>query len=131
MCRGIRMQGRTPWRCCWRWWAACWLGWCRWRRGCVPVRGQWFGTGGPGVVAVRGLARSMHSNFGFVPQNVMIAGCELHMAGYTDERMPQMQRRMLDAVAAIPGVTSVGYIDHLPLGLGGGDSNVFTDNTTD
>jgi ABC-type antimicrobial peptide transport system permease subunit len=34
-------------------------------------------------------------------------------------------------VAAIPGVESVGYIDHLPLGLGGGDSSVFTDSTTD
>jgi hypothetical protein len=37
------------------------------------------------------------------------------MAGYTDERIPQMQRRMLDAAAAIPGVTAVGYTDHLPL----------------
>ena len=83
------------------------------------------------LVAVRGLARSMHSNFGFVPQNVMLAGTELHMSGYTDERMPQMQRRMLDAAAAIPGVTAVGYVDHLPLGLGGGDSFVYTDSTTD
>jgi hypothetical protein len=39
------------------------------------------------LVAVRGLARSMHSNFGFVPQNVVLAGTELHMSGYTDERM--------------------------------------------
>lgn len=83
------------------------------------------------LVAVRGLARSMHSNFGFVPQNVMIVGAELHMAGYTDDRMPQMQRRMLEAIAAIPGVTAVGYTDHLPLGLGGGDSYVYTDSTTD
>jgi predicted permease len=83
------------------------------------------------LVAVRGLARSMHSNFGFVPQNVMIVGSELHMAGYTDERITQMQLRMLDAVAAIPGVTSVGYSDHLPLGIGGGDSFVYTDATTD
>src|SRR5271168_4426985 len=29
------------------------------------------------LVAVRGLARSMHGNFGFVPQNVMIVGTEL------------------------------------------------------
>jgi predicted permease len=83
------------------------------------------------LVAVRGLARSLHSNFGFVPQNVMIVGSELHMAGYTDEQMPQMQRRMLDAVASIPGVTAVGYSDHLPLGVGGGDSFVYTDATTD
>jgi predicted permease len=73
----------------------------------------------------------MHGNFGFVPQNVMLAGTELHMSGYTDERMAQMQRRMLDAAAAIPGVTAVGYVDHLPLGLSGGDSYVFSDSTTD
>ena len=40
--------------------------------------------------------------------------CDLHMAGYTDDRVPQMQRRMLDAVAAIPGVTAVGYIEQPP-----------------
>ena len=61
----------------------------------------------------------------------MLAETDLHMAGYTDERMPQMQRRMLDAAAAIPGVTAVGYVDHMPLGLGGGDSYVYTDSTTD
>jgi predicted permease len=83
------------------------------------------------LVAVRGLARSMHSNFGFDPQNVLLMNTELHMAGYTDERMPQMQQRMLDAAAAIPGVTAVGYADHLALSLGGGDSYVYTDSTTD
>ena len=83
------------------------------------------------LVAVRGLARSMHSNFGFVPQNVMLGETELHMSGYTDERVQPMQRRMLDAAAAIPGATAVGYVDHLPLGLAGGDSYVYTDSTTD
>ncbi len=83
------------------------------------------------LVAVRGLTRSLHSNFGFVPQDVMLAGAELHMAGYTDERMPQMQRRMLDAAKAIPGVTAVGYVNQLPLGLGSSDSYVYTDSTTD
>ena len=83
------------------------------------------------LVAVRGLARSMHSNFGFVPQNVVLAGTELHMSGYTDERELQMQRRMLEAAASIPGATAVGYVDHLPLGLEGGDSGVYADSTTD
>jgi predicted permease len=83
------------------------------------------------LVAVRGLARSMHSNFGFVPQNVMLAQSDLQMGGYTDERQPQMQQRMLDAAATIPGVTSVGYTSELPLSLGGGDSYVYTDTTTD
>jgi predicted permease len=83
------------------------------------------------LVAVRGLARSMHSSFGFVPQNVVLAGTELHMSGYADERELQMQRRMLEAAAAIPGATAVGYVDHLPLGLEGGDSGVYADSATD
>jgi predicted permease len=83
------------------------------------------------LVAVRGLARSMHSSFGFVPQNVMLVESDLRMAGYTEERVPQMQRRMLDAAVAIPGVTAVGYTSNLPLSLGGGDSYVYTDSTTD
>ena len=83
------------------------------------------------LVAVRGLTRSLHSNFGFVPQDVMLVGTELHMAGYTEERMTQMQRSMLNGAAAIPGVTAAGYADHLPLSLSGGDSYVYSDATTD
>jgi predicted permease len=83
------------------------------------------------LVAVKGLVRSLHSNFGFDPNQVMLAESDLQMAGYTGDRIPQMQRRMLDAVAAIPGVTAVGYSTHLPLSLGGGDSDVFADTTTD
>jgi predicted permease len=83
------------------------------------------------LVAVRGLARSIHGSFGFVPRNVMIAQSDLRMAGYVDERASEMQRRMLDVAAAIPGVTAAGYVSHVPLGLGGGDSYVYTDSTTD
>src|ERR1700722_7541027 len=83
------------------------------------------------LVAVRGLVRSLHSSFGFVPQNVMLAGASLHMAGYDAQQLPQMQRRMIDAAAAIPGVTAVGSVDHLPLGIAGGDSFVYRDTTTD
>ena len=83
------------------------------------------------LVAVRGLARSLHSNFGFQPQNVILADSDLQMAGYAEARDPEMQRRMIDAVTAIPGVQAVGYISNLPLSLGGGDSYVYTDTTTD
>jgi predicted permease len=83
------------------------------------------------LVAVRGLARSMHSNIGFVPDNVVLVETDLHMAGYTDDQTAQMQRRMMDAARAIPGVTSVGYTNHPPLGMGGGDSYVYSDSTSD
>jgi predicted permease len=83
------------------------------------------------LVAVRGLVRSMNNNFGFTPNGAMLLETDLRMAGYADERVPQMQRRMLDAIAAIPGVTSVGYNNQIPLGIGGSDSFVYSDSTTD
>ena len=83
------------------------------------------------LVAVRGLVRSLRGNYGFVPQNVTLVATDLQMAGYSGDGVPQMQLRMLDEVGAIPGVTAVGYIEQIPLGLGGGDSDVFTDTTTD
>ncbi len=83
------------------------------------------------LVAVRGLVRSLHGSYGFQPQNAMIVQFNLHMAGYADDRMPEIQQRMLDAVAAIPGVSTVGYADQLPLGLGGSDNYAYSDSTTD
>lgn len=83
------------------------------------------------LVAVRGLVRSLHSSFGFNPQNVVLVNTDTRMAGYKDDGTPQVQRRMVDAIAALPGVTSVGEASYIPLGLGGGDSFVYTDTTTD
>ena len=83
------------------------------------------------LVAVRGLARSLQSNYGIQPKNVMLLKTDLKMAGYDGDKRVEMEKRMLDAAAAIPGVTAVGYSDRLPLSIGGGDSDVFTDATTD
>jgi predicted permease len=83
------------------------------------------------LVAFRGLVRSLHSNFGFEPQNVMLAQTDLQMAGYASDQQVPTQKKMLDAVAAIPGVTAVGYADRLPLSLGGNDSSVYKDSVTD
>lgn len=83
------------------------------------------------LVAVRGLVRSMSNNFGFVPDGATLVETDLRMAGYDGDRIPQMQRRMIDSVRAISGVTDVGYNNQIPLGLGGSDSYVYSDATTD
>ena len=83
------------------------------------------------MVAVRGLARSLRGNFGFELQNTMLVDTDLSMAGYRGDRVPPMQKRMIDALETIPGVESVGLADQVPLGDSPGDSNVFTDNTSD
>ena len=82
-------------------------------------------------VAVRGLLRSLHNNFGFEPQNAMIVETDLRMAGYSGDQVPLMQKRLIDAMKTIPGVESVGLSNGVPIGDTGGDSNVFTDQTTD
>ena len=83
------------------------------------------------LVAVRGLARSMHANFGFEPENAMLVDTTLGMAGYSGDRVPAMQRRMIDALQTIPGVKTVGFVGEIPLGGGGATSDVFTEQTTD
>jgi predicted permease len=83
------------------------------------------------MVAVRGLVRSLHSNFGFEPQNAMLVDTDLAMASYSGDKVPAMQRRMIDAVETIPGAKSVGLIDQPPLWAGWNSSTVFTDQTTD
>jgi predicted permease len=83
------------------------------------------------MVAVRGLVRSLHSNFGFEPQNAILANTDLRMAGYRGDQAPAMQKRMLDAVEAIPGVESVGLVNPAPLYAGSVSGLVFTDKTAD
>ncbi len=83
------------------------------------------------MVAVRGMLHSLQSNFGFEPKNAMLMDTDLNMADYRGDRVPAMQKRMIDAMKKIPGVTSVGLTDLLPLGPDTNDSLVFTDETID
>jgi predicted permease len=84
------------------------------------------------LVAVRGLVRSMHSNFGFDPRNTLLVDTHLGLAGYTGEKIPAMQRRMIDALQAIPGVDSVGSVNYPPLEPPGTwQVLVYTDTTRD
>ncbi len=83
------------------------------------------------MVAVRGLARSLHENFGFEVQNTMLAEADLSMADYSADRVPAMQKRMINALQMIPSIESVGIIDQVPLGDETPDSKVFADNTSD
>jgi predicted permease len=61
----------------------------------------------------------------------MQVNTDLSMAGYRDEHVSVMQRRMLDAVEKIPGVTAAAYASRVPLNLGWSNDFVFADSTTD
>jgi predicted permease len=66
------------------------------------------------MVAVRGLVRSLHSNFGFEPRNTMLAGVNLATAGYSGDKIPAMQRRMIDTMQTIHGVEAAGLVNGYP-----------------
>ena len=85
------------------------------------------------LVAVRGLVRSVNASFGFDPRNVMAAGVNLADAGYTDAQIPQFNRRMIDAIAAIPGVDAVGLVNNYPplVYTAAFREKVFTEQTRD
>jgi len=83
------------------------------------------------LVAVRGLAHSLHSDFGFDPHHAVLVTTDLNMAGYKGDRVRAMQRRMIDTASAVPGVTAAGLVNTIPLGLGWSETSVFTVNATD
>src|ERR1017187_1916233 len=83
------------------------------------------------LVAVRGLARSLDSRFGFEPRNALLVQAYLHMAGYSDDNVPAIQKRLLDAVQSTPGVSSAALVDNPPLVEGWNAERVFSDRTTD
>jgi len=84
------------------------------------------------MVAVRGLARSLHSNFGFEPHSAMLVSTDLSMAGYKADSATGMQKRMIEAMASISGITSVGLVNIPPLEPACcSESNIFTDKTSD
>jgi len=81
------------------------------------------------LVAVRGLVRSLHSNFGFEPQNAMLVDTDLDMADYSGDRVAPMQKKLLDTIQAMPGIDSVGISDRVPLDLGWATATIFKDDT--
>ena len=74
------------------------------------------------LVALRGLGRTMHANFGFDPKGVTMAVVDLQLAGYSGPSAEQFQKHLADEVSHLPGVTAVGYASATPL-------DIYTSNT--
>jgi predicted permease len=83
------------------------------------------------LVALRGMARSLHANFGFNPNGVTLLSTDTSMAGYTDPQSLDLEKRLIQQAQQIPGVLSVGIINHIPLGISSGDSYVYRSEVTD
>jgi predicted permease len=84
------------------------------------------------LVAVRGLQRSLHGNFGIDPQHVLLVNTDLSTSGYMADKTSAMQLAMTDAMRTIPGVMAVGVVAQTPpMHLGWNDSKVFGDDVAD
>jgi len=84
------------------------------------------------MVAFRGLSRSVNSDFGFEPRGAILLDTVLDMAGYRGDAVPLMQKRMIDAMKTIPGVSAVSLVDRVALSNGSVfTTRVFDDETTD
>jgi predicted permease len=83
------------------------------------------------LVALRGMQHSLSAPMGFTPQGVTLAAMDMKMAGYSDDTAFPVQRRMLDELGRLPGVTGAGTIDSTPLSTGGSGGPVFREGTVD
>jgi predicted permease len=85
------------------------------------------------IVAVRGLARSLHGDLGFEPRNTMLLGINLAMGGYSGDKILPMQKRLIEAMETIPGVEQVGLVNGFPplVWASATRANVFNDETRD
>jgi len=82
-------------------------------------------------VALRGLDRTFHMPMGFVPDNVTLATFDVHAAGYDQTQEAAIQKRLYDAVAAIPGVTSAAYSETTPLSINESSNDIYPPGTTE
>ena len=67
----------------------------------------------------RSLVAAQQISPGFEPRHMLIASVDLFPSGYTAETGRQFHRRLLEAIAAQPGVESASLARSVPLGLGG------------
>lgn len=83
------------------------------------------------LVALRGMARSLHANFGFNPAGVTLLDTDTSMAGYSDPRTVAIQKRLIQQAQQIPGVLAVGAIDGVPLGINSRGGSVYRSEVSD
>jgi predicted permease len=83
------------------------------------------------AVAIRSMQRAMQVKLGFNPQGVTVAQTDLSMAGYKSDSALPVQKRMLEQVQAMPGVTTVTLSDNMPFASGGSQWFVYRWGTTD
>ena len=77
------------------------------------------------VLVIRSLQRAVTIDVGFNPRNAAMVQFDLGLVGYSEERGKAFERRLLDQLAATPGLESYGLASSLPLGLGQSQTSTY------
>lgn len=78
------------------------------------------------TLCTRSFERARLVQVGFEPRGVWIAGFRLPPGAYSRDEAASFYRRLRTELAQLPGVTSVGLTDWIPLGFEGGSSTRFS-----
>jgi predicted permease len=77
------------------------------------------------LLSARGLQRALSAPLGFAPQGVATASFDLGLAGYDKARALEFQQRVVTEASRMPGVTSAGLGNTLPLSMDQSHSAVY------
>ncbi len=80
------------------------------------------------MLALRGLQQALVMQLGFQPQEVSVVSFDLGMAGYSEEQGRSFQRRALQAIQQLPGVSSAAYSNSIPLSIDQSQSSSFSED---
>ncbi|HXB73054.1 MAG TPA: ABC transporter permease [Candidatus Acidoferrales bacterium] len=81
-------------------------------------------------VSVRGLSHAFETPVGLAARGLNVAAFDMELAHYSREEGARFQRRALDAVWQLPGVTAAAYGNSVPLWVDQSRSEVFSEQDT-
>ena len=78
-------------------------------------------------VSLRGLSRAFETPVGFDSRGLNVAAFDMELVHYTPEEGARFQKRALDAVSQLPGVTAAAYGNSVPLWIDQSRSEVYSE----
>jgi predicted permease len=69
------------------------------------------------LLSLKGLQKSLSTHLGMRPEGVAVAGFDLGLAGYSEEKGREFQQQALRAVQELPGVRAAAYSNSVPLSI--------------
>lgn len=83
------------------------------------------------LVSLRGLQRAWKVPLGFEPEGVAVAGFDLGLSRFDEPQGRAFQRSVLEAVAALPGVSSAAFANSVPLSIDQSSTSVAPEEATE